>query len=156
MNHHEKNRICNPCRAVCCLHAGLCAEYGRLGRICRLSVGYIVPSGKAGVYLDWGSGSGNISEAAHTVLVSGGLPCYTGERFSVVPKVGLGMGTAENGNGDRKYYFAAALSATLRYYVSNSFYCGFDARFVGLNSSLGKPDGFMYNPEFGICVGLVL
>ena len=99
----------------------------------RLSVGYIVPSGKAGVYLDWGSGSGNISEAAHTVLVSGGLPCYTGERFSVVPKVGLGMGTAENGNGDRKYYFAAALSATLRYYVSNSFYCGFDARFVGLN-----------------------
>ena len=122
----------------------------------RLSVGYIVPSGKAGVYLDWGSGSGNVSEAAHTVLISGGLPCYTGERFSVVPKVGLGMGTAENGTGDRKYYFAAALSATLRYYVSNSFYCGFDARFVGLNSSLGKPDGFMYNPEFGICVGLVL
>ena len=121
-----------------------------------LSVGYIVPSGKAGVYLDWGSGSGNISEAAHTVLVSGGLPCYTGERFSVVPKVGLGMGTAENGNGDRKYYFAAALSATLRYYVSNSFYCGFDARFVGLNSSVGKQDKFMYNPEFGICVGLVL
>ena len=122
----------------------------------RLSVGYIVPSGKAGVYLDWGSGSGNISEAAHTVLVSGGLPCYTGERFSVVPKVGLGMGTAENGNGDRKYCFAAALSATLRYYVSDSFYCGFDARFVGLNSSVGKQDKFMYNPEFGICVGLVL
>ena len=122
----------------------------------RLSVGYIVPSGKPGVYLDWGSGSGNISEAAHTVLVSGGLPCYTGERFSVVPKVGLGMGTAENGNGDRKYYFAAALSATLRYYVSDSFYCGFDARFVGLNSSVGKQDKFMYNPEFGICVGLVL
>ena len=122
----------------------------------RLSVGYIVPSGKAGVYLDWGSGSGNISEAAHTVLVSGGLPWYAGERFAVVPKVGLGMGTAENGTRDRKYYFAAALSATLRYYVSGSFYCGFDTRFVGLNSSLGKQDEFMYNPEFGICVGVVL
>jgi hypothetical protein len=136
----------------------------------RLSVGYIVPSGKAGVYLDWGSGSGNISEAAHTVLVSGGLPSRFSlntvlrfleplrwwRAFSVVPKVGLGMGTAENGNGDRKYYFAAALSATLRYYVSDSFYCGFDARFVGLNSSVGKQDKFMYNPEFGICVGLVL
>ena len=56
----------------------------------RLSVGYVVPSGKAGVYLDWGSGCGNISETAHTVLISGGLPCYTGERFSIVPKVGLG------------------------------------------------------------------
>ena len=54
----------------------------------------------------------------------------------------------EQGNGDRKYYFAAALSATLRYYVSDSFYCGFDARFVGLNSSVGKQDKFMYNPEF--------
>ncbi|MBO8483170.1 MAG: hypothetical protein IAB75_03530 [Bacteroidetes bacterium] len=53
-------------------------------------------------------------------------------------------------------HFAAALSATLRYYVSNSFYCGFDARFVGLNSSVGKQDRFMYNPEFGICVGIVL
>lgn len=122
----------------------------------RLSVGYVVPSGKAGVYLDWGSGCGNISETAHTVLISGGLPCYTGERFSIVPKVGLGMGTAENGAGDRKYYYAAALSTTLRYYISNSFYCGFDARFVGLNRSPGKQEGFMHNPEFGICIGLVL
>ena len=122
----------------------------------RLSVGYVVPSGKAGVYVDWGSGSGNISETAHTVLVSGGLPWYAGERSSVVPKIGFGMGTAENGTEDRKYCFAAALSATLRYYISNSFYCGFDARFVGLNRSSGKQEGFMYNPEFGICIGVVL
>lgn len=122
----------------------------------RLSLGYIVPSGKAGVYLDWGSGSGKMSEAAHTVLVSGGLPWYAGERFSAVPKIGLGVGLAGNETGERKYHFTAALSATLRYYISNVFYCGFDARFVGLTSSSREQDKFMYNPEVGICFGVLL
>lgn len=132
-------------------HAGGAFSPGMNGR---LTAGYIVPSGKAGVYLDWGSGSGRLSDASHTLLLCGGLPFYTGERFSIVPKIGLGMATMMDNAGTRKYYLGSALSATLRYYLFENLYCGFDARFLGINGYSG--DKFISSPEFGISVGFVL
>lgn len=132
-------------------HAGGSFSPGMNGR---LTVGYVVPSGKAGVYLDWGCGNGKLSDAPHTLLFCGGLPFYTGERFSIVPKLGVGMATAMESSGSRKYYLGSSLSATLRYYLFENVYCGFDARFVGINLYSGNR--YISSPEFGISIGIVL
>lgn len=89
-------------------HAGWSFSHGMNGR---LTVGYVVPSGKAGVYLDWGCRNGKLTDAPHTLLLCGGLQFYTGERFSIVTKLGFWMATAMDSNGSRKYYLGSSHSA---------------------------------------------
>lgn len=119
----------------------------------RVSVGYVFPKKFSALYLDWGAdNTASFKNATHSLHLSYGIPFHTGERFSIVPKLGVGTVSFVNSEMVRKWHLSGFMSMTLRYYITEDLWCGFEARM----ESYKTDNKFIGNSNSGLTAGITL